>query len=114
MKKTLQKGDKEGEDEINNEFIITIMTDADNVSGLQEQEKFVESIVNRFDVRICVMMNTWLEGVEKQEAGRSHRSLHSIDNRSNKTNRGGVTVVMEPSLTEDTVNKFRCLILQKV
>ena len=58
MKKTWQKGDKEGEDEINNEFIITIMTDADNVSGLQEQEKFVESIVNKFDVRICVMMET--------------------------------------------------------
>ena len=58
MKKTWQKGVKEGEDEINNEFIMNIMTAADNVSGLQEQEKFVESIVNRFDVRICVMMET--------------------------------------------------------
>ena len=90
------------EEEIHNKFETeNINMVAMNVCGLQGKEKVVETILNKFDVRMCIMTETWLVGKEKPDVGRGYRAFHS--NRSEKANRGGIAVVLEASLAEDTV-----------
>ena len=90
------------EEEVHNKFETdNINMIAMNVCGLQGKEKVVESILNKFDVRMCIMTETWLVGKEKPAVGRGDRAFHS--NRSEKVNRGGIALVIEASLAEDTV-----------
>ena len=96
------RDDIPGEDEISNKFITSqINMVAMNVCGLRGKEKTIESTLNRLDVRICVMTETWLVGKEKPDMGRSYSSFFT--NRSEKANKGGIAIVIEKSVAQDTV-----------
>ena len=89
-------------EDMNNDFLTDhINLVAMNVCGVKGKEKILQSILNRNDVRVGVLSETWLVGKEKPDMGRGFRSF--ISNRADKTNRGGVAIVIEKSLAEDSI-----------
>ena len=89
-------------EDINNDFLTNhINLVAMNVCGVKGKEKILQTILNRNDVRIGILSETWLIGKEKPDLGQSFTTF--ISNRADKTNRGGVAIVIEKSLTENSV-----------
>ena len=90
------------QEDLNNEFITDhINMTAMNVCGIKGKEKIVQSILHRSDIRVGVLSETWLTGKEKPELGRNFDAF--ISNRAEKSNRGGVAIVVEKSIAEEAV-----------
>ena len=90
------------QEDLNNEFTTDhINMVAMNVCGIKGKEKIVQSIFHKSDIRVGVLSETWLTGKEKPELGRSFDSF--ISNRAEKSNRGGIAVVVEKTIAEETV-----------
>ena len=72
-----------------------------NPGGLRGKSGSINNAVNNYDIRICIVSETHCVGKEVPEINNQMKAFYN--NRSDKSNKGGICIFIENTMAEETV-----------